>query len=110
MKTVPMNRIERRRQVALRTGFTVLFLAGLLLEGSACIFDQGDYKQGGRLEHAATAQAQNQGGDEDPFGTSGGTGTSGSSGTTSGGTSGAAGTSSGTTSGAVDAGDSGVVQ
>jgi hypothetical protein len=89
----------------------VLFLAGLLLEASACIFDQGDYKQGGRLEHAATAQAQNQGG-QDPFGdddgTSGTTGTSGSSGGTSGGTSGAAGTSSGAS--VVDAGDSGVAQ
>ena len=51
------TRVEHRRRVVVRVGMGALLVA-TACAGSACIFDQGDYKGGGRLGRAATAQQE----------------------------------------------------
>ena len=51
----PASRVEqirKRRRVVLRIGFLMLVAAS----ATACIFDQSDYKGGGRLDKGATAK------------------------------------------------------
>ena len=50
-------RVAHRRRVVLRVGFVALLVA-TAFAGTACIFDQGEYKGGGRLGRAATAQQE----------------------------------------------------
>lgn len=53
--SLPADRIERvraRRRTAMRVGFLVILAAS----ATACIFDQSDYKGGGRLDKGATAK------------------------------------------------------
>jgi hypothetical protein len=52
----PSNRIEQvrsRRRIVMRVGLLVIVAAS----ATACIFDQSDYKGGGRLDKGATASA-----------------------------------------------------
>lgn len=59
------HRIKTRRRTAMTAGL----LAIALLSATACIFDQSDYKGGGRLDRgatAATATASADGSTEDP--------------------------------------------
>jgi hypothetical protein len=50
------SRVSYRRRLVVRLGFVLLALA----TGTACIFEQSDYKGGGRLGRAATAQQEGQ--------------------------------------------------
>lgn len=59
------DRIVRRRRLAVRAGLTGIALA-TACAATACIFDQGDYKGGGRLGRAATAEQEKQGSGEPP--------------------------------------------
>lgn len=67
----PESRVEQvrsRRRVVMRVGLLVIVAAS----ATACIFDQSDYKGGGRLDKGATASAPT----DTTTPTSSGTGTS----------------------------------
>ena len=46
----------RARQTTFRIGLLMMWIVSFVLLGTACIFDQGDFKGGGRIGQAATAQ------------------------------------------------------
>ena len=53
--SLPESRIDQvraRRRVVMRVGFLMLVAAS----ATACIFDQSDYKGGGRVDKGATAK------------------------------------------------------
>jgi hypothetical protein len=55
MNDAVINRLEQvraRRRIVMRIGLLVLLAAS----ATACIFDQSDYKGGGRLDKGATAK------------------------------------------------------
>lgn len=48
-----VEQVRARRRIVMRVGALVIVAAS----ATACIFDQSDYKGGGRLDKGATAQA-----------------------------------------------------
>jgi hypothetical protein len=66
-----VEQVRARRRIMMRVGALVIMAAS----ATACIFDQSDYKGGGRLDKGATAQAPTA--STTASGTATGTGTSG---------------------------------
>ncbi len=52
LPAVRIERVRARRRTAMRVGFLMILAAS----ATACIFDQSDYKGGGRLDKGATAK------------------------------------------------------
>ncbi len=53
-----LSRVAARRQAVLRVGMLAIVAVSAGIGATACIFDQSDYKGGGRLGRAATAQQE----------------------------------------------------